>query len=153
MSIFRLLIIFVALALAASCQAEETIHIKAITGLHYDITQFAVKPGEAVTLVLENADTTDMPHNLVITKPGKRDAVVTAALALGADGPKLGYVPTSPDVLWSIPLVMANEKKSLTFTAPAEAGIYPYVCCFPGHGLLMFGAMYVGTPMPAAAPA
>ena len=28
------------------------------------------------------------------------------------------------------------------------AGVYPYVCTFPGHGLLMYGAMYVGVPMP-----
>ena len=142
----------VILTLASALPAAETIHIKAITGLHYDVTQFSVKPGVAVTIVLENADTTDMPHNLVITKPGKREVVVAAALALGADGPKLGYVPESPDVLWSIPVVMANEHKSVSFKAPSEPGIYPYVCCFPGHGLLMFGAMYVGVPMPAAKP-
>jgi azurin len=138
------------LALAGALPAAETIHIKAITGMHYDVSQFAVKPGEKLTIVLENADTTDMPHNLVITRPGKREEVVNAALQLGADGPALGYVPKNPDVLFSIPMVMANESKSLSFTAPKEPGIYPYVCCFPGHGVLMFGAMYVGVAMPAA---
>jgi azurin len=137
-------------ALAGVMPAAETIHIKAITGMHYDVSQFAVKPGEKVTIVFENADTTDMPHNLVITKPGKREEVVMAALQLGADGPAIGYVPKVPEVLFSIPVVMANESKSLSFTAPKEAGIYPYVCCFPGHGFLMFGAMYVGVAMPAA---
>jgi azurin len=137
---------------AAAVPGAETIHIKAISGMQYDLTQFAVKPGEQVTVELENADTTDMPHNLVITKPGRREAVVNASLLLGADGPKLGYVPASPDVLWSIPVVMANETKSVAFTAPKDAGIYPYVCCFPGHGLIMFGAMYVGVEMPAAKP-
>lgn len=140
------------LASAITASAAETIHIKAIGGLQYDVTQFAAKPGEQLEVVLENTDPTDMPHNLVFTKPGKREAVVNASLALGADGPRLGYVPATPDVLWSIPVVMTNEKKSVSFKAPAEAGIYPYVCCFPGHGLIMFGAMYVGVEMPAAKP-
>ena len=139
-----------ALSATGALSAAETIHIKAITGMHYDVNQFAAKPGEKLTIVLENTDTTDMPHNLVITKPGKREEVVTAANLLGADGPSLGYVPKVPEVLFSIPVVLANESKSGTFTVPKEAGIYPYVCCFPGHGVLMYGAMYVGVAMPAA---
>src|SRR5690606_9234557 len=27
--------------------------------------------------------------------------------------------------------------------APTEEGVYPYVCTYPGHGTIMFGAMYV----------
>jgi azurin len=144
------LAVLAGVANACILPAAETVHIKAITGMHYDVSQFAVKPGDTVTIVLENVDTTDMPHNLVITRPGKREEVVLAALQLGADGPSLGYVPKIPEVLFAIPVVMANESKSMSFTAPKEAGIYPYVCCFPGHGFLMFGAMYVGVAMPAA---
>jgi azurin len=31
----------------------------------------------------------------------------------------------------------------LEFDAPAEPGLYPYLCTFPGHGMLMNGIMTV----------
>ncbi len=132
--------------------AAEPIAIKAITGLQYDVKRFAVEPGATVAIEFENDDTTDMPHNLVFTKPGKRMDVVNLALAQGADAIKTGFVPKSADIIASIPEVKPHESAKLSFTAPTEKGIYPYVCTFPGHGLIMFGDMYVGTPMPAEKP-
>lgn len=117
------------------------ISIKAISGMQYDIVRFMVKPGEQVTLTLENAD--DMAHNLIIVAPGTREKIANAALELGEKGPAMNYVPESPDVLWSIPLIYPGEKKSVTFTAPAKPGAYPYVCTYPGHGFIMYGVMYV----------
>src|SRR5690606_23354661 len=58
----------------------RTIYIKAISGLKYDLVKFNVKPGEKVRIVLTNKD--EMSHNLLITKPGAREKVVEAALAL-----------------------------------------------------------------------
>lgn len=117
------------------------ISIKAITGLQFDQVRFTVKPGATVKIVLTNSD--DMSHNLLITQPGAREAVVDAALKLGDQGPKVGYVPDMPEVLWSIPLLDPGENQSITFTAPTKEGVYPYVCTYPGHGFVMFGAMYV----------
>ena len=122
-------------------QPGKTIAIKAISGMQYDIVRFQVKPGEQVTLTLENAD--DMAHNLIIVAPGTREKVANAALELGEKGPAMNYVPESPDVLWSIPLIYPGEKKSVTFTAPTKPGAYPYVCTYPGHGFIMYGVMYV----------
>lgn len=146
----------VLLTLAGSLRAADAapmaISIKAISGLQYDVKRFAVEPGAKVSIEFENDDATDMPHNLVFTKPGKRMDVVNLALAQGADAVKTGFVPKSPDIIASIPEVKPHESAKLSFTAPTEKGIYPYVCTYPGHGLIMFGDMYVGLPMPAEKP-
>lgn len=118
-----------------------TITMNTIAGLQYDLVRFAVKPGTNVKIVLKNED--DMSHNFVITKPGKREQVVNAAMKLEEKGPSMDYIPDSPDVLWSLPVLSPGEKKNLTFKAPDASGVYPYVCTFPGHGFSMYGAMYV----------
>ncbi|HEY0668411.1 MAG TPA: plastocyanin/azurin family copper-binding protein [Sphingobacteriaceae bacterium] len=117
------------------------ISLKAITGLQYDLARFSVKPGAKVKLILTNSD--DMPHNLLFTKPGTRQEVVDAALKLGEKGLELNYKPDLPSVLWSIPVLAPGESKTITFTAPEKTGVYPYVCTYPGHGFVMYGAMYV----------
>ena len=61
------------------------------------------------------------------------------------------YVPKIPQVLASTPLVERGESFILRFTAPTDAGAYPYVCTFPGHGYVMYGVMYVGQEMPSLA--
>jgi azurin len=132
--------------------AAEPLTIKAIAGLQYDVKRFAVEPGATVTILFVNDDATDMPHNLVFTKPGKRMDVVNASLNLGADAVAFGFVPQIPEVIASIPEVKPHATAKLSFTAPTEKGIYPYVCTYPGHGLIMFGDMYVGVPMPAIKP-
>ncbi len=123
------------------------ISIKAIPGLQFDQVRFQVKPGTKVRLVLTNED--DMSHNLLITEPGARESVVQEAMNLGENGPQKDYVPDSPKVLWYIPVLSPEQTKSITFTAPQSTGVYPYVCTYPGHGVIMYGAMYVSTePMP-----
>lgn len=121
--------------------AETTVSIKAIAGLQFDIVRFNVRPGSKVNLVFTNAD--DMSHNLLIVKPGSRLEVINAALKLEENGPVLNYIPKSPLVLWSIPVLSPNQTQSLTFTAPSKTGAYPYVCTYPGHGFVMYGVMYV----------
>jgi len=117
------------------------ISLNAVAGLKYDLPRFKVKPGSTVRIVLTNAD--EMSHNLVITEPGAREEVVSQALALGEKGPAMNYVPVSDKIRWSIPLVDPGQSKSITFSVPSIVGIYPYVCTFPGHGYVMYGAMYV----------
>ncbi len=121
--------------------AVTTIVINAIGGLQYDLVRFKVKPGAKVEIVLTNND--DMTHNLVITAPGAREEVVNAGLKLGDKGVAMDYVPRVSEVLWFVKLLSPGETRSITFTAPKEQGVYPYVCTYPGHGFVMFGAMYV----------
>jgi azurin len=135
----------VALLLMVQSQAhsfnDTSISINAVGGLRYDLVKFKVKPGAKVKIIFTNKD--DMNHNLVITKPGARLKVVNAAIALGNDGAKMNYIPKLSEVLWSIPILAPGETKTIAFTAPKKEGVYPYVCTYPGHGFVMFGAMYV----------
>ncbi len=131
-----------ALALAAASRgAEVEVDVSVAPGLKFDPARFAVAPGDRVSVVFHNGD--EMIHNFVITEPGERLKVVTAALGLGAEGPGRNYVPDMKEILWSTRALNPSSTTTLIFTAPAKEGIYPYVCTFPGHGFLMYGAMYV----------
>lgn len=125
--------------------APEVVRIGTLPGLRFDTSEFSVRPGAEVELVFSNYD--EMLHNFVITRPGARERVVQAALALGAGAADRDFVPATPDVLWSTRVVQTDQSVTLRFTAPAAPGSYPYVCTMPGHGLVMFGTMNV-TPTP-----
>lgn len=142
-----LILCFIGIPKVSFAQEEEIIEreieIKAVAGLKFDPTRFKVKPGERIKLRLTNVD--DMDHNLVITKPRSRKQVVDASHQLGENGPKQDYVPQSDKVLWSIHIVTPGQTAYIIFQAPAKEDVYPYVCTLPGHGLVMYGAMYVTT--------
>ena len=131
-------------ALGQATPLRVTINAKA--GLQYDVVRFEAKPASKVELKLVNND--DMAHNLVLTKPEQREAVANAALALGTEGDAKNWVPDLDTVLFSTPVLKPDSSHILRFITPKLPGVYPYVCTFPGHGLLMYGAMYVGVPMP-----
>ena len=124
--------------------AQDTpveVRLSVLPGMQYSIPRFHVKPNQQVNIIFENTD--DMDHNLLIVSPGARESIVKQAAALGATGMAMNYIPKSKDVLWSVPIVGVGKESSLSFRAPKQTGIYPYVCSLPGHGFLMFGAMYV----------
>lgn len=122
-------------------QSDTIIHIKAIAGMQYDLVRIRVQPGSKVKLVLSNVD--DMSHNLVVTKPKSRIKVVEEGMALAEHGPEMNFIPDIPEVLWSIPVLAPGEEDTVIFTVPKKETILPYVCTFPGHGYIMYGALYV----------
>jgi azurin len=144
-----------ALALAQAPEPSQTpkppraIKLAMRDGLRFDPPRIAAQPGETLVFTLDNADSTHQPHNFIIARPGKRDAVVQQALALGERGPSSEFAPEGEDVLLHSALLAPEQTQKLTFRVPDEPGIYPYVCTFPGHGAAMYGALYVGVPMPA----
>jgi plastocyanin len=101
-------------------QSVTVIELSAMPGLKFNISRFTVKPGTQVKIVYTNTD--DMSHNLLITKPGTRLDVVNQALKLDENGPAMNFIPKSSQVLWSIPVLSPNQTKTLTFTAPKQAG-------------------------------
>lgn len=110
----------------------------------FTVTEFKVKAGAPVKLILENPDAT--PHNLVICKPGTADAIGNAAneMAKLPDAfEKMDFLPKSPDVLYATAMVLENRAETLRIHAPKEKGRYPYICSFPGHYLVMRGVMVV----------
>lgn len=138
--------------LSASAQDADlaTIELKphAQNPLGYDQTELTVKAGQKVKLTLNNTGSiAPQPHNFLLLKPGKLDAVGALANAMLADpqGMAKSYIPEAakPDILANTKLVQPNQSETIEFTAPAEAGDYPYICTFPGHWLLMRGVMHV----------
>jgi azurin len=144
-AIITLLSLFTAATLLLSFkpqqEAPREIVIKAISGLQYDSVRLKITPGETVKITLVNAD--EMAHNMVITEPGERVHIVDMALKMGTEGQQKNYIPDSDKILAAIPILNPEEEYSITFTAPEQEGVYPYVCTYPGHGTVMYGAMYV----------
>lgn len=122
----------------------QTITIKTIPErLLYDVREFKVKAGQPVKLIFENPDVT--PHNLLIVQPGAADEVGMAGneMAKTTDGFAKGFIPDSPKILHKTKLLPQNEREILRFKAPEKPGVYPYICTFPGHWLVMKGEMIV----------
>lgn len=84
-----------------------------------------------------------MPHNIVIVKPGTADTVGNAALNLGLQGAAMNYIPKSSNVLFHSKLVGPGASDTIYFIAPSKAGVYTYVCTFPGHAASMRGTLIV----------
>ena len=123
-----------------------------VDGLRFDPVRISAKTGERLVLELENEDSSHQPHNLVVVRPGTTQEVVQQALALGEQGPGKGFVPTHPAIVAATRGVVDPEKSTtLEFSVPEEPGVYGYVCTVPGHGMIMYGALYAGVPMPPLA--
>ncbi|MVM29470.1 auracyanin family protein [Spirosoma sp. HMF4905] len=120
---------------------DQSLTIGTKPGLKFDVDKLEVKAGSKIKLVFNNND--DMLHNCVITKPGAANAVGDAALKLNLNGPKMNYVPNSPNVLFHTNILQPETSETIYFLAPTEPGDYQFVCSFPGHSSLMQGTLKV----------
>lgn len=110
--------------------------------LKFDVSEFQTHPGVKFTLNFNNNGL--MAHNWLLTLPGRADDLVQAAMAMDAqEGFNQGYLPAGFPVLAHSKLIQAGQSESIQFVTPKETGDYPYVCTFPGHGLVMRGVMKV----------
>ncbi len=111
--------------------------------MSFDKDVLVLQAGKPVEFLFENTDL--MPHNFVVTQPGSLEEIGLAAESTATDpaAAERQYVPPSNKVLLASRLLQPRESQKLSFTAPAAAGVYPYVCTYPGHWRRMFGAMYV----------
>ncbi len=122
-------------------KVDDALRLGTLPGLRYDKSTLVVRAGSRVKLAFFNTD--DMPHNVVITLPGKADAVGMAAMKLGIRGADAAYVPDMPEVLWHTKLVGPGDKDVIYFRAPDKPGNYQFVCTFPGHYKTMRGVLRV----------
>ncbi len=129
---------------------RKSLQLRMRDGLRFDPPRLSVKPGEPFSITVENVDSTHQTHNLVLTQPGKMTDVVQLALSMGEAGPARNFVPESSAILASTKILNPDQKASVQL-AIQEPGVYPYVCTFPGHGAIMYGALYVGVPLPPLA--
>jgi azurin/glucose/arabinose dehydrogenase len=110
-------------------------------GLQFDVAEIKVKAGSKIALTFNNND--DMLHNMVLTIPGDAvDKVGKMALEMGLKGPEMNWVPVSEQVLFHTSLLQPDSRETIYFEAPA-AGVYPFICTFPGHYLVMRGKLIV----------
>jgi type 1 glutamine amidotransferase/azurin len=118
--------------------------INCVPGLKYNTSSFNVNAGERVSLTLQNEDV--IPHNLVIVTPHNRQRIGDIAAKMLADPDALSrqYVPEDDAVLWHTLVIDPRKSDTIHFTAPADPGIYPFLCTFPGHWQIMLGEMRVG---------
>jgi putative heme-binding domain-containing protein len=109
----------------------------------FDKERIAVRAGKEVEIIFENTDL--MPHNFVLLQPGSLEEVglLAEASATEAGAAERQYVPDSRKILHASRLLPPRDAQKLSFTAPKQPGIYPYVCTYPGHWRRMFGAMFV----------
>lgn len=111
--------------------------------MRYDQDRLVVQAGRPVEIIFENTDI--MPHNLVVAEPGSLEEIGNQA-ELAATQPgaaERGFVPESGKILLASRLLAPRESQRLTFTAPTQPGVYPYVCTYPGHWRRMYGSLYV----------
>ncbi len=109
--------------------------------MRYDQDTLEATAGALVKLELVNkALTMPMVHNVVITAPGAYKAVALAAEQVGASG---NYIPKGEAVLAASPMALPGQTILLEFTAPEKAGVYDFVCTYPGHWQRMHGQLRV----------
>ncbi|MBN9522139.1 c-type cytochrome, partial [bacterium] len=111
----------------------------------FNTDRLVVQAGRPVEFVFENTDI--MPHNFVVTRPGALAEVGNLAetFATQPGAAEKHYVPPAPAgaILLSSRLLAPLQSQQLRFQAPAQPGVYPYVCTYPGHWRRMHGALYV----------
>ena len=109
--------------------------------LSFSTSFFTASAGEAVTMTFNNVSTINS-HNWVLVQAGTTNTIASA----GALWPLNDWIPPDdPRVIANTRLLLPGETGQVAFTAP-EAGIYQFVCTFPGHNLTMFGAFLVTEP-------
>jgi putative heme-binding domain-containing protein len=109
----------------------------------FDKERLVVKAGKPLQILFENNDL--MPHNFALLQPGALEEVGTLAEATATQPGAMErqYVPRSNKILSSSRLLQPRDSQRLDIAVPAQPGVYPYVCTYPGHWRRMYGAMYV----------
>ena len=107
--------------------------------LNYDRDTLSVNAAGDVTVKFHNA-ASSLQHNWVLVQPGSKDAIATAGIEAGEGNSWLPH--GDPRVIAFIELLDGGDRGETNFKAP-PAGVYQYVCTFPGHNFTMYGDFVV----------
>lgn len=124
-------------AAAPAAPAAAVVEITANDAMKFSVTRIEVAAGQQVKITLRNIGTMPkqaMGHNLVVLKKGADvKAYADAAMMAAATD----YIPAgkSDQVIAHTKLLGPKQSEEVVFTAPAEAGEYPFICSFPAHFL------------------
>jgi len=108
----------------------------------YDKNKIEVNSGKNIILTLNHKGKVSkefMGHNFVLLKKGVNvdEYAKKAVLAKSND-----YIPNSDEAIAYTKMLGGGESTTISFLAP-EAGIYTYICSFPGHYMMMRGELIV----------
>jgi len=107
--------------------------------LAYDVVEIRARAGSEITIDFANSSG-GMPHNIVFVN-GESDINAVGIAALEAS--KTDYVPQDEidRIFGYTAMAGPGETVSVTIQVPAEPGIYPYICTYPGHFTVMQGRL------------
>lgn len=133
-------------ATQASSESVDGVVSLVITGndlMKYSTSELKAKAGEKVRITLKHIGKGDklvMGHNIVILKLGTDVATFAGKAAVSKDN---DYIPEgSEDIIAHTKMIGGGEMAVVEFTAP-EAGVYDFICSFPGHYGMMKGKFIV----------
>lgn len=128
----------------ATSTPATTNHIvlKAQEDMTFSATEFTVKAGEEITLLLTNTGTSSkeaMGHNVVILQPGTD---VNAFSFKASSEKATDYIPTNAKqaIVAHTKLLGPKESDQVKFTLETP-GTYEFICTFPGHSATMRGTI------------
>lgn len=133
----------------STLQPQAEIRLKAIGNtleeMSYDQDTLEVTSGARIKLFFTNEGVEQsMIHNVVFTKPKMHKLVALAGAKVGSPG---NYIPESDAVIAASSLALPGQTLEMEFNAPAEPGVYNYVCTYPGHWKEMHGVLHVKKPL------
>jgi azurin len=122
--------------------AREVV-LEAGQNLSFSTREIRVAAGEAIALRFRNPDV--VPHNWALLRPGKLASVgeMVNRLISDPDAAYRNYIPDSDDILCYTDIVEGQDEMTIYFVAPSTPGVYPYLCTFPGHWMVMNGELIV----------
>jgi azurin len=122
-------------AAKAAAGGVRTVEITGTETMKFDVTEITAKPGEKIRVVLKAIGTMPkiaMGHNFVLLKAGASAMEVSNA---AFNARETDFIPAAmkDKILAFTKIAGGGETVEVTFTAPAKAGKYDYLCTFPGH--------------------
>jgi len=119
----------------AAAGGARTIELAGSETMKYDVAEITAKPGEKLHVVLKAVGSMPkiaMGHNFVLLKAGVSPMEVSNA---AFNARETDFIPAAmkDKIIAFTKLAGGGETVDVTFTAPAKAGKYDYICTFPGH--------------------
>ena len=119
---------------------DQTIEIESLGNqMKYNVPQIKASPGSTIQIIFSNnASMEVVKHNIVVLKTKEAiDEVGKAAL----NAPN--YLPENPNIIAASQMIGPGETTELVVNLPAEKGVYPFICTYPGHYQVMQGKIVV----------
>ena len=121
---------------------DSKVILNSFDNMIYDKNKIEVNSGKNIILTLNHKGKVSkefMGHNFVLLKKGVNvdEYAKKAVLAKSND-----YIPNSDEAIAYTKMLGGGESTTISFLAP-EAGIYNYICSFPGHYMMMRGELIV----------